>query len=91
MPMASVVSMSVVECPGCGAVDENVRLQKTATEFCAGCDCPLFWAIRRDQGLGGHGPGSVCSARSEGSDPAASATGADHHNPYTRVPRSSCS
>jgi hypothetical protein len=37
----------VVECPGCGATYELGRVQKTAAEFCAGCDYPLFWATRR--------------------------------------------
>ncbi len=37
----------MVECPGCGATYELSRVQKTAAEFCAGCDYPLFWATRR--------------------------------------------
>ena len=40
--------VSEVECPGCGAVYEFLRVQKTAEEFCPGCDYPLFWAARRN-------------------------------------------
>lgn len=41
-------AVSEVECPGCGAVYEFLQVQKSAEEFCPGCDYPLFWAARRD-------------------------------------------
>lgn len=33
-----------LECPGCGLVREVDRFQRTAGEFCARCDYPLFFA-----------------------------------------------
>jgi hypothetical protein len=37
-----------IECPSCGAVTSLPPMQRTAEEFCASCDFPLFWA-RRDE------------------------------------------
>ncbi|MEY2571018.1 MAG: hypothetical protein QOE63_1368 [Acidimicrobiaceae bacterium] len=33
-----------LECPGCGLVREVDRFRRTAGEFCARCDYPLFFA-----------------------------------------------